>query len=180
MNESVQAILEASLIPSNNSQYFWDFIDPLVRYLLLNQKEIQQLPFNTTNLVSSNKTYLNWGNLPKDVQNKLNIQMGSSLLYLTFEQWGWIDSNSSCYSGATFLSILPQEIKPYLPHVFTMIAPIQLDMKINLNYKFNLKPIIKLIRIFFKILKEFYNMTHQNEIKKILLNAIEKAKLALN
>lgn len=138
------------------------------------------MSFNITSLVRKNKAFLKWNNLPDEVQNVLLNQQGSSLLYLTFEQWNWVDTNEkSNYSAASLISILPQELASFLPQIVHLVAPVQFEMKINMKYEFKGKSITKFVKKFFKIFYNFFTLIRQKESKNIILKSILKAKLAL-
>lgn len=134
ISSSVEILLQTSKLKHNNDhiEYFWNFLNPLTRLVLLNQTEMLKLPFNVTEQIIQSDYNLNWQKLPLSVQSLLLNQQGSSLLFLTFEQWGWVQSGNK-FAAATFYSILPVEIKQILPRLFLILAPIQYDLQVSMT-----------------------------------------------
>lgn len=130
----VKTLLKASQINNTNQEveYLWDLMNPLVRFLLLNRTQTKSLSFNVPQHLQQNQTVIKWINLPIQVQNLLLNQQGSALLYMSYEQWGWVDSRS-IHAGVTLLSIIPNEFQNDLATMCLILAPIQFDLQINMN-----------------------------------------------
>lgn len=117
---------------ANDVRYFWDLISPVARFAILNQTQISQLPFNVTLSLQSNLASMNWTQLPANVQSTLLNQPVSSLLSLTYQQWGWADA-SNTFANTTLLSLLSSSVQSNLANVYILLAPLAYDSQIDLT-----------------------------------------------
>ena len=135
LNSSLQILLSAvttSPNPANNVQYLWDLINPVARFVLLNQTAISSLPFNISQNLASNNKSLNWNQLPANVQSALLAQPLSGLLNLTYEQWGWVNP-SSTFASTTLFSLVPATVQSTLPNIYILLAPLAYNTQIDLT-----------------------------------------------
>jgi hypothetical protein len=130
----VQLILGSSLVlnPADNIKYFWDLINPLARFLLLNQTQVSSIPFNVTSQLQQNVSNLNWVALPADVQSFLLSQSPAALLNLTYLQWGWVDL-SNTFASTTLFSLLSVKQQNSLPNASVILAPITYSLNVDLT-----------------------------------------------
>lgn len=180
--------------------YFWDILDPLVKFLLLNQTEILNVSFNISDKLTESKHYLNWTVLPENVKEILKNQHGSSYLFLTFEQWGWTKRGGQ-FSGATLYSMLPAKAHAVLSEMLLILAPIEYDLKINHS---KLNRILEaglseppnsfkyfadiFIDSFFQTIEDLFELCLRNDMKNfvkqptvsVFLNAVMRAKKFLH
>lgn len=122
----------ASPDPANNVQYFWDLINPVARFILLNQTLISSLSFNIAESLASNNSCLNWSLLPSNVQQSLLAQKASELLSLSYQQWGWVDSSNS-FANTTLLSLLSASFQSSLSNLYILLAPLVYDSQVDLT-----------------------------------------------
>ena len=170
LNISLQTLLTAvTTTPdaTHDVRYLWDLINPVARFVLLNQTQISQLPFNITSQLQSNVASLNWTQLSSNVQTAVLNQPISALLSLTYQQWGWVDSTSS-FSSTTLLSLLSTSVQSSLNNVYILLAPLAYNSQIDLTvlnatltanvatnpYRYERRD---LVRKFFGVFFEYFN-----------------------
>lgn len=56
----------------------------------------------------------------------------STLLSLTYQEWGWVDSSNSLET-TTLLSLLPATVLSSLSNVYILLAPLAYDSQIDLT-----------------------------------------------
>lgn len=107
-------------------------LNPVLRYILLNQTQVSALPFNITQQLKTSAANLNWTNLPANVQSALLAQTPSIVINLTFLQWGFVDA-ANAFASSTVYSLLPPTVQNSLPNVYILLAPISFDLKIDVT-----------------------------------------------
>jgi hypothetical protein len=120
---------------TNDIYFIWDLLNPIVRFLLLNQTQVitYSPSFNITHQILTNSNGLNWNELPGKVQTLLMSQNNNNaILSLTFSQWGWTESVQ--YANLTLKSLLPNWSRSSLADILNVMKPVQLDLKIDLIY----------------------------------------------
>ena len=123
-------ILLSAIVPalgtSSDTAYLWDLIEPVQRFLLLNQTSISTtLSWNVTQQFLQNKSSINWLSIPSNVQLFLGEELIlNQLLNLTFFSWGWTDSNSTFASSTLFslLNLQGQENLPIIQSITTKLT----------------------------------------------------------
>ena len=134
LNSSIQTLLSATLVQANTDRlvYFWDTINPVARFLLLNQTQVAALSHNVTQQAQLNVSNLNWTALPINVQAFLLSQSIPNLYNLTFEQWAWVNS-SNTFASSNLNSLLPANVINSLSNAFILLAPISYNLQIDLT-----------------------------------------------
>jgi len=134
LNSSVKSILSVSslAIPGDQVAFFWDLINPVARFLLLNQTQVSSLPFDVISQLRQDVRNLNWAALPAGVQSFLLAQSDADLLSLTYLQWGWVDTTNT-FASTTLYSLLPANLQNALPNAFNLLAPVTYDFSIDLT-----------------------------------------------
>lgn len=134
LNRTVTNILEAIVIEkpveSKEIKPLWDLIDPLVRLVLLNQTQVQSIWNATKNLIQK-KSFLEWANLPNEVKQFLLEQHKQNLyLNITFNEWGWVKSDSF-FASANLFSLLSTEQISQVDAVKCSLAKLSFDLLVN-------------------------------------------------
>ena len=130
VNNTVQAILQ-SLSTAPGSAYVWDLIPLAARFVLLNQTQVQQLPYNITDEFLKNNTNLSWATLPANVQNLLkNEQVNLQFLNLTLAQLGVVNPTSTI-AAYTIFQLLNPTCQALLPNVTALLSQISIDNQVN-------------------------------------------------
>lgn len=170
LNQSVQLILSAAFQPAlqrskfpknlTGIQYFWDIMPPIVQVILLQQPNIQTLTNSSSNSSINATNNYSWSSLSTDVQ-KFLIDERSNLLYLTFEQWGWVQPNKT-FANSTLASLFSSKTKAVLSSLSDILAPLKFELLINLDkleQQLNSsvkKPKPNAVRKFFESFFEFF------------------------
>jgi hypothetical protein len=116
---------------STDSKYIWDLIDPVYRFVLLNQSLIF-VQWNVAQALANNQTKLNWDSIPANVQTILLTERTNNLfLNLTFLDWGWVNSNTDAFSGVTLFSLLSAQAQSVYANVSATLAPLTLNTLVN-------------------------------------------------
>jgi hypothetical protein len=136
-NKSIQIVLQAA-IPSaiapasNDTQYLWDLLDPISRFLLLNQTAISSgQQFNVTLQLVQNQT-ISWLALTPGVQTALLNEgtVASAILNLTFANWGWSQASDK-FASTTLLSLISTQGQQALLQINTLLAPLNFNTVLN-------------------------------------------------
>jgi hypothetical protein len=81
INASIECILKSTVsVQNSDSIYFWDVLNPVIKFALLNQTQVSALSFDIQQAINNDVDNLNWTNIPVEVQTLL-VQQQSSLLY---------------------------------------------------------------------------------------------------
>lgn len=134
LNSSYQTLLKATNIQdlTHDIRHLWDLLNPVVRFVLLNQTQISSLPFNVTIQLQTDVNNLNWTYLPTNVQSVLLAQTPSMLINLSFLNWGFVDSANS-FADSTVNSLLPTTVQNSLASVYILLAPLSFDLQVDLT-----------------------------------------------
>ena len=127
INASIECILKSTVsVQNSDSIYFWDVLNPVIKFALLNQTQVLALSFDIQQAINNNVDNLNWTNIPEEVQTLL-VQQQSSLLYLKFSDWGWADLD------VTLNSMLSEQGKFMLASLEPLLQLLAFDLIIDLN-----------------------------------------------
>ena len=129
-------ILVSAVVPAlgsgNDTAYLWDLIEPVQRFLLLNQTSIAAtLSWNVTQQLQQNLTDLSWATIPSNVQLFLQQELLlNQFSNLTFFSWGWTDSNNT-FASTTLISLLTSQGQQNLPIIQSILAPLTFSTILN-------------------------------------------------
>ena len=144
-NKSIQIVLSAA-IPSltapssNDTQYLWDLLNPVARFILLNQTAVSNdQQFNVTSQLVQNLT-ISWAAIPAGVQTALlNEKTTAALVNLTFVQWGWSQAGD-IYATVTLFSLIGTQGQQALPQIDALVAPLNFNTVLNTTVLTQSKP----------------------------------------
>lgn len=134
VNKSAQLITSAivSSLSGNNTVYLWDLLDPVRRFIFLNQPVISSdQSWNVTQQLQLNQTNLNWATIPSNVQIfLLGEQFQNLFVNLTFTEWGWITTDQT-FENTTLYSLFTSQAKQNLPQIQSLLAPLNFNVILN-------------------------------------------------
>ena len=132
MKKNAQRILNATVATqSNDTRYIWDLIDPVYRFVLLNQSLIFA-QWDVSQALANNQTKLNWDSIPANVQTILLTERTQNLfLNLSFLDWGWVNSNTDAFSNSTLFSLLSSQAQATYANVSATLAQITFNTLVN-------------------------------------------------
>ena len=116
------------LVSSSDTEYLWNLINPVIRFLILNQTRINSnLEWNITQKLETNPASLDWDSLPEKVQVFLLAENSRNTFQeLKFRHWGWV-TESSVFADFSLKFLLKLQAQEYIPHVIALLAPLSFD-----------------------------------------------------
>ena len=110
----------------STTRYLWDYLPMGIRFLALNQSQIQS-KWNVTEQILLNATKLEWISLSNSVKAiLLSQQINCTFLSLTFSHLGW-SSSTDQFAYTTLFSFLSSDFVAILSDVAQIVNHVSLD-----------------------------------------------------
>lgn len=190
---AVETLLASSNNNTNDNVYFlWDFMSPIVRFLLLNQTKIQNTSFDITKQLEISPNGLSWSELPLNVQTILSRQSdGDALLALTFSEWAWTEPNEN---NLTLKHSLQSSYHlNNIASTLNLLKPVRFDLRIDIKILYNKLRKSKhwwlkecSLNEFFNLIFEYfpaalvYVLEQRNSQERVALQAVYRAELFMS